>query len=885
MPPPTDAPRLGGKHRILLALERFSRNHYRIVFLAAALALALGAWLGSALDLESNILALIPSGNRQVDTFRTALERFGSIDYLVLLVEAGPGQGPDEIEEFADLFAERIEQASVTIPVRRDAPAERTWARRNALETLSVDKDRESLRVPAVESVDYRFHIDEKFLELFYRNAVVFVPPERVPELRDKLSDAAIRERVRQLKLDLASPTASFLAGAAKDDPLGLMPLLLNRLEGTRGELAIDLSDGYYLARDHKTLIMLIKPTGPSQDLDFARALLAATRQAEQDARGEAPSAVRVRYGGNYAIAVDEARLILEDVRFNLLFSLLAVSALYWLCYRRFAALLYSSLPLLVGQALTFALCFVVLRQLNASSSAFTALLMGLGTDFVIVGYARYVEERRRGRTLAEATELMVGETGLGVFTGAITSAGTFYAMCVSQFRGLSDLGFLIGSGILLCAVAILFLLPAMIHWNEGVRPRKVDSVKKLHLQSIGLERLMPLAVRHRRKTIAVLSALTLGAAWLAWDLPFDDTINALRSNRSPAYDVQQEVGSKFGASLSYMMAIAEAPTREEALDLTARIAERVAPLRAEGLVGSVDSLLTYLPPEVEQRRVLDALAADQSGAFDPARVRATLSASLAANGFRPDAFAGFLGRLDRFLRPDKTLRLADLEGHGLDRILERYVSIQPGRVRIVTYLFLKDPRWKREPPPGLVQTIQGSDPGIVVTGTNVVNREFRLIFRREAPRAVLLGLVVVFVLLWIDFRNLRLTLIAMAQLVSGVILMFGAMRLLGIHLNYVNAFVATMILGVGIDYSIHIIHRLTMSGGRITSGLLDTGKAVVLAALTNIAGFGTLWLGNYPALRSFGQVALLGSATCLLTALMLVPAILGRESETIEVD
>ena len=146
-----------------------------------------------------------------------------------------------------------------------------------------------------------------------------------------------------------------------------------------------------------------------------------------------------------------------------------------------------SVLPLAVGQALTFAVAYYMLHQLNASSSAFTALLMGLGTDFTIVMYARYVEERRAGKSLAEATELMVGETGLGVFTGAITSAGTFYAMCVSRFRGLFDLGFLIGTGILLCAVAILFLLPAMITWNEGVRRRKVDSVRKLHLQSFGL--------------------------------------------------------------------------------------------------------------------------------------------------------------------------------------------------------------------------------------------------------------------------------------------------------------------------------------------------------------------------------------------------------------
>jgi predicted RND superfamily exporter protein len=102
-------------------------------------------------------------------------------------------------------------------------------------------------------------------------------------------------------------------------------------------------------------------------------------------------------------------------------------------------------------------------------------------------------------------------------------------------------------------------------------------------------------------------------------------------------------------------------------------------------------------------------------------------------------------------------------------------------------------------------------------------------------------------------------------------------MKLVGIHLNYVNAFVATMILGVGIDYSIHLVHRMSLTGGKVDSGLLETGKAVVIAALTNVAAFGVLWFGNYPALRSFGQVALIGSLTCLFAALTLVPAIMAR--------
>jgi hypothetical protein len=649
---------------------------------------------------------------------------------------------------------------------------------------------------------------------------------------------------------------------------------------------------------------MLVKPTMPSNDLTFNQELLAAVHDVEGQVRAEIAAAegdtgvdggaageavdsegaargLRVRYGGNYKIVVDEASLIRKDVRFNLFFSLFAVSALYWLCYRRFAALLYSSLPLLVGQALTFGLCFFVLGGLNAASSAFTALLMGLGTDFVIVVYARYVEERRAGRSLAESTERMIGETGLGVFTGAITSAGTFYAMCISQFRGLLHLGFLIGSGILMCAVVILVLLPAMIKWNEGVRPRKVDAVKKLHLQSFRLEYLIPFAARHRKMVLSVVAVLTLVAGVLATRLDFDDTITVLRSNNSSAYEVQQEINTKFGVSLSYMMAIAEAPSEQEAMRLADVVQQRLEPFVESGVVGSYDSILNYLPPESQQRAIIEAVAHDEAGAFDSARIRATFLDAVEANGLRAEAFEEFLDRMERFLTPQRPIELADLQRQGLSRLLERYIRTDEDGTRVVTYLFLADKRWKRYVPPGLVEDVALDDPGIVVTGTNVVGVEFRRIFSREAPRAVLLGLVVVFVLLWVDFRSLRLTGIALAQLICGVIMMLGMMKAADIHLNYVNAFVATMILGVGIDYSIHLVHRLHLSGGRINAGLLETGKAVVMAALTNIAGFGTLALGNYPALRSFGLVALFGSITCLLTSLTLVPALMGRESDS----
>src|SRR5262245_55045617 len=314
---------VGRKQRILLRIERFSRERYRVVFAVALILFTLSTWLGSRIKIESDVLNLIPRGNRQVDTFRVALHDFGSIDYLIILLEAGPDDGPDEIEDFADLFAEKL-------------------------------RAREDL----VTSVEYRFQPDARFMRLFTENALLFLPPEQLPQIAEKLTDDAIRRQIRENKVALSSPTAAIAEGLLLRDPLGLMPLFVDRLLAHRGALKVDLSDGYYLSQDNRTLIMLVKPSHPSQDLGFSRKLLAAAREDADSVRqalaedGAGGTATTLRFGGNPAALTEESSLLKRTVVINGVVSFVAVILLYWVCYRRFAALLYSSIPLLLGQAM-----------------------------------------------------------------------------------------------------------------------------------------------------------------------------------------------------------------------------------------------------------------------------------------------------------------------------------------------------------------------------------------------------------------------------------------------------------------------------------------------------------------------------------------------------
>src|SRR5882672_5740733 len=284
----------------------------------------------------------------------------------------------------------------------------------------------------------------------------------------------------------------------------------------------------------------------------------------DRPASGSAASPVppEVATGGGHIIALEDSQLIKQDMVRNGTLSFLVIIGLYYFCYRRFGAIMYSSVPLVVGQFLTLAVAFLFLRHLNSATTGFWAMLMGLGTDFTIVMYARYVEERQAGKTLPEALRLMMGVSAFGVFTGAITSAGTFYAMCVTEYKGLRDFGFLVGTGIMLCMVAILFLLPAMIAWNDG-RKRKSDVTRRLYLHSFGLERIMTWSTRHPGPVLVVSLIVTAGACVAAWNVEFSDSVQDLRSAKNRGILIQEKIGREFGASFNPMMVVARGPDEQ----------------------------------------------------------------------------------------------------------------------------------------------------------------------------------------------------------------------------------------------------------------------------------------------------------------------------------
>jgi len=618
--------------------------------------------------------------------------------------------------------------------------------------------------------------------------------------------------------------------------------------------------------------LMLARPIKAAQDLAFNRELVSGLdlklHEAREDWRtegwdGEPPS---VEFTGGYVVTLDDSELIVSDAILGVGSALVGVMLLFMLAFRRKAALVYAFVPLATGLGLTFAFGVLVLGRMNSLTSAFGGLLVGLGIDFIIVLYGRYVEERQAGADHIAAIDAMGRHTGVGVLLGAVTTAATFFAFLATDFRGLTELGLLTGTGILLLVVTVFLLLPALLTILQH-RSRR----EELHvIQSFGADWLCAAALRRPRFVLVGAAVLTLVFAWGAWDLRFDDDIQNMRSPDNQGMKLRTEVMERFGLRFTPMTVRVDGATEREAIMAARRLLPELEALVDGEILADVDTIVDLFPDYEDQAKVLDVLSRNQDAAVDlPAR----FSGALRRAGLNPAPFAAGIERFETGMALTEPLSLDDLEGTLLERMARRYVAEYDGGVSVAIRCYPPAGRWRREAPPAL-EALVDQHPEAVLTGPNVVSAELRRIVWGDAFRASLIGIVLVFLLMWADLGSPGRSALALLPLVLGMIWMLGVMSFLGLQINFMNIFVITMVIGIGVDYSVHFLHRWFETGGS-PEALAGISKAIAVAALTTIVGFGSLVLSHYPGLRSVGFAAILGALATAVISITVLPVLL----------
>ena len=379
-----------------------------VIALSVALGL-LGLLLLPRLRVELDVLSLLPDTNPKVRAFRDTLEDFGSMDVLLVAFDVA-GMEIEEAREFARLVAEELRASGMV-----------AW----------VQLDDEDLLDAAFELAPH---------------ALLFYADDDLEELAGRLDPEGYHDAARLLAERLRLPLAGAQTALLRNDPFALLEPVLDRVDEQVPGGALSTSAGVALSPDGRYLLMVARPLRPSADIAFGSLLvdeLAAIEervgaQFRADWQLEPPPMLTA---GGPVIAAWDSRQIQSDVIVGAAVALVAVALLFAIAFGRPLALLFALLPLLLGLILTAFAALLLFGRLNAATSVFAAMLIGLGVDYVILLYGRYVDERHKGCDVTTSIDAMSRRAAPSAAIAALTTSAAMLCLMLSDFRGLAELG------------------------------------------------------------------------------------------------------------------------------------------------------------------------------------------------------------------------------------------------------------------------------------------------------------------------------------------------------------------------------------------------------------------------------------------------------------
>jgi hopanoid biosynthesis associated RND transporter like protein HpnN len=862
------------------------------------------------LDFETSRNALASSRERYIQIKEEHEKEFGKIDYIVVVVE------PPSLargKQFVQALVPRLRADTQHF----DEVVDR-------IETTSLEGKKLLLLSPEeLRQLQQRLEDSQDFILTLSDNPGLL---QLLTAINREITKALVKVTIGGLGLldpSPSSPDASPEAGQSLD--VSFFSALFTEMEQAiaapdtyrfhspwaqffLNDDDVFAEEGYLTSKNDRFLFVLVDDrTVKGSFVKHANALRALRAHIEA-IRQDFPD-VRAGVTGSQALANDEMLAAQRDTLLGTVIAIIGVGVLFIVAFRQVIRPLLAVTTLLIAVCWALGLTTLTVGHLNIMSVAFMPILIGLGIDFGIHLLARYGEERAHGHNFDRALQAAYQHTGPSVVVAALTTVLAFYAVMLTDFRGLVELGFIAGSGLLLCLLTSFTVLPALLSLYESQRrlPAGVwEASPRDPFRSLQ---------RFPRIAVGLIALVTLaGALLLPWP-HFDYNLLNLQAQDTESvvweYRLQEDAGRSSWYATSVADTLAELRRKKaqfEALPVVDRVASlaSVIPADQDVRLPLVRALAPYVQdvsgdwehPEAvnldELHVVLEKIrfklrhkAADWDPQKRPSEMELEAArtallalqerlrsappevAQSALEAFQQALMADFatkLTLLQRNVNPTP-ITLADVP----ENLRQRFVS-ENGRYLL--QIFARDNIWEREPMRAFVTQLEAVDANLA--GAPIVAFHSIQQIQHAYTRGGLYALLAIAGMIFLLFRRLKPTLLALVPMLVGGLWTVACMAWLDLQLNMANLIVLPLFIGIAVDNGIHIVHRMLEAPKDATSPLAhSTGKAVVLTSLTSIVGFGSLMVAQHFGVFSLGALAALAVGCSLVATLVILPLLL----------
>ena len=852
----------------------------------------------STLQMRTGFDSLLPGDNPRTAEFNRILEEFENESNIMLLAKGNE----DSLKAYARGVKPLLEDfdkwvANVHIQIPED------FYRRNALKLLPPDQlDNFGSMFYDPNLVPFLHNLNNSFEGEYQRN------DEALQSRRDELDAVRFLDGL-EMFVDLQS---AVMNGEVIEDV------------GQKAVDAITFGETFMLSPNKDMILIFIEPT-------FNMMIEPAELQESVDGIEKIIKEASTQYGvtagltGSIVLGRDEYKAFTSDSWTVSILALIGIFILFVISFRMWVSPLLAILTVIMGVTWAMGFSSFLVEYLSMMTAMMSVILIGLGIDFSVHIISGYTEKRNQGLDVQISMQETLLRFGPGIMTGGITTGLAFLTLMISETVGMQEMGLMAGVGIIFTMLATIIILPTMLVIRERLLKNFNKSLPPKDVSYPFLGRIAEFTAKYRW----IMGIFFLLITGFLFNRGVNMSVDYNYLNMEPvgleSIKLQEELIEAFDLSSDFVMFTTD--NLDDARELTRQAREMET-------TGWVESISDYLPDSdglEEQYRFLQDLRRNlenreirkQMSSHDMNMYRKEME-RLEANIIELQDLA-FLGGQDKVY--DKAIKLVGEAGDSLDRgnITQFINALDTGLTKLeLTYFqqqFSKafkstiiemantEPLTLENLPSEIKNRFTGKSGNIFLinvypekniwedsrflyrftdeatelsekaTGLPPIFVELMDIMSKDGKKATYLAIIAVFLVLLLDFRSLKYALVGMVPLIFGAIWMTGLMEISGLKFTMMNILAVPLIIGIGIDDGVHILHRWKIEKN-LDIVYRSTGKAILLTSLTTMLGFGSLWFATYRGLGSMGIALFIGVGTCFLATLFIIPAILGLQNK-----
>lgn len=619
---------------------------------------------------------------------------------------------------------------------------------------------------------------------------------------------------------------------------LGIDPFGLGDA-GAAFELPGGGRDPFASADGRSRVVVLKAADGTSSILDARRWVTSV--EAYLDAWSASHEDVETGLTGSPAFAVENGFALVRDLLVAAGGAIVLIALLFWLAHRRWRPLLALVALLVIVLVSAATVGAYVLGSLHAVSLGFAAILMGLAADYALILY----QERRSHPDWPERAARNAAAPA--ILWSAASTAGAFFMLSRSSLPGVTQLGVLVGLGTLIAAVImLLYYLPLAGSDTRGEAP--APRWARLPMKSASAISILALAI--------ALGAVTLGGVGV------DSDSRSLDLGSSSARAVLDTINREIGGFDDDHWLIVEATNDD---DVRAALAAGTAALeeaRASGVLVDYLSPAEFWPDPTAQ-------LANQPTLASLVKRRAAVVRALDDYGFTDRRLTeAVFAAWGRFAERSVPIWPAQPDAAWL---MQRFASRDAGS-RAALVRLRPDKAASLESMQALSRNLDEAGAGQLVSW-RLLAGSLANVMRGDLERVLLPTGAILLLFMTLAYRRLRDVLLSVAALALSLGLLLGVMAILGWRWNLMNIMALPLLLGAGIDYSLHVQFSMRRNAGDAAAVRNSVGRAILLCAASTASGFASLALASNEGIASLGRVCAVGIVLTSLVAVFLLPA------------